>query len=145
MPADSSLMYTCSLIEYIGRKTHQRRGDVVHALGVERVARIYHHACVLHAEPIAEVANEYTHMAGMEMGGYDNVAACRYEVPDYWTIGEVFQRLIEDVTEGDVVDTIMAVYGSWMADAISDYNSDLFYQPRDYLRECYLANEVLVA
>ena len=31
----------------------------------------------------------------------DNVAACRYTVPDYWTIGEVYERLIEDVTGED--------------------------------------------
>ena len=28
----------------------------------------------------------------------DNVAACRYTVPDYWTIGEVYERLIETMS-----------------------------------------------
>lgn len=64
----------------------------------------------------------------------DNVAACRYTVPDYWTIGEVYERLIEDVTGEDededdehLIDHLMEVYTSWIDDAISNYNSDFYY------------------
>jgi hypothetical protein len=32
-----------------------------------------------------------------------------------------------------------------MCDSLSNYNSDLFYQPRDYLRECYLGGEIRAA
>ena len=71
------------------------------------------------------------------------VTRCRYEVPDYWAIGEVYERLIEDVTQTDVIDTLHEVYSSWISEAISNYNSDFFYQPRDYIRECYLAGEVI--
>lgn len=31
-----------------------------------------------------------------------------------------------------------------MGEAISNYNSDFFYQPRDYIRECYLAGDVIL-
>ena len=30
-------------------------------------------------------------------GKFDNVSMCRYTVPDYWDIGEVYERLIEDI------------------------------------------------
>lgn len=143
MAYDSDLFYTCSLIEYIGRMARQRRGAVVSALGTARLRRIYQHACVLHSEPIERVADEYLRQSELAQGDYDNVADCKYEVPSYWTIGQIFERLIEDVGDGDVVATLERVYGSWICDAISNYNSDLFYQPRDYLRECYLAGEVL--
>jgi hypothetical protein len=145
MKYDVSLMYTCSLIEYIGRKAHLRRGEVVQTLGADAVARIYRHADVLHSEAIERVADEYMSISGMAEGDFDNVGACRYDVPDYWTIGEVFERLIEDVASEDVLATLREVYGSWMCDALSNYNSDLFYQPRDYLCECYRAGEVLAA
>ena len=145
MKFDIDLMYTCSLIEFIGRKTHRRRGEVVRLLGDDAVKRIYRHAGVLHSESIERVAEEYISMSGIARGDFDNVGACRYEVPDYWTIGEVFERLIEDVATQDVLSTLREVYGSWMCDALSNYNSDLFYQPRDYLRECYLAGEILAA
>lgn len=33
------------------------------------------------------------------MAEFDNVGKCRYKVPDYWTIGEVYERLIEDMAK----------------------------------------------
>lgn len=77
----------------------------------------------------------------------DNVAACRYTVPDYWTIGEVYERLIEDVTGEDednehLIDHLMEVYTSWIDDAISNYNSDFYYQSRNYLFACYQEGEI---
>ncbi|MBQ8316497.1 MAG: hypothetical protein IJ427_10530 [Lachnospiraceae bacterium] len=140
---DSALMFTCSLIEYIGRRQKLSRGDVVRTLGVENITRIYKYADVLHCEPIERVADEYISMVDMKTGEFDNVKKCKYEVPDYWTIGEVYERLIEDVEEGNVVEKLMEVYTSWASDSISNYNTDFFYQPRDYIKECYIAGEVL--
>ncbi|HIW75376.1 MULTISPECIES: hypothetical protein [Gordonibacter] len=52
--------------------------------------------------------------------------------------------MVEDVAESDdVVQALQAVYFSWMDDALSNYNSDFYYQPRDYLAACYRAGEVL--
>ncbi len=36
-----------------------------------------------------------------------------------------------------IVDKLMEVYASWIDEAISNYNSDFYYQPRDYLAFCY--------
>ena len=49
-----------------------------------------------------KTADEYIRMQNITEGDFDNVGACKYNVPDYWTIGEVYKRLIEDVQEGDV-------------------------------------------
>ena len=71
---------------------------------------------------------------------FDNVAACRYHVPDYWTIGEVYERLKEDISgdsEEYIIDRLIEVYTSWMDDAISNYNTDFYYQSREYICECY--------
>lgn len=143
MKNDSALMFTCSLIEFIGRHQKLSRSDVVKSLGEKNIARIYKYADVLHCEPIERVADEYITMAEISTGNYDNVKKCRYEVPDYWTIGEVYERLIEDVSQENVIETLLLVYSSWISEAISNYNSDFFYQPRDYIRECYLEGEVL--
>lgn len=140
---DSALMFLCSLIEFIGRRQKRSRAEVVGELGRQNITRIYKYADVLHCEPIERVADEYITLAQIGTGHYDNVTKCRYEVPDYWAIGEVYERLIEDVTQTDVIDTLHEVYSSWISDAISNYNSDFFYQPRDYIRECYLAGEVI--
>ena len=71
---------------------------------------------------------------------------CRYTVPDYWDIGEVYERLIEDVCgddEGRVIECLMEVYTSWIDAAISDYNTDFYYQSRDYIYACYKEGKVL--
>ena len=145
MKNNSALFYTCSLIEYIGRIMKQRRSVVVKLLGVDTIKRIYKYADVFHCDPIEKVADEFIHLSNIPIDSFDNVAKCRYEVPDYWTIGEVYERLIEDLEEKtmkDVVDLIMEVYSSWIDSVISNYNTDFYYQPREYICECYLEGEV---
>ena len=143
MKNDNALFFTCSLIEYIGRQQRRKRGEVTETLGEQMLRRIYRYADVLHCEPIAKVVEEYIDMCNIEVGDFDNVAKCRYEVPDYWTIGAVYARLIEDVMTEEPIEALRQVYASWISDSISNYNSDFFYQSRDYIRECYLAGEVL--
>ena len=42
------LFFTCSLIEYIARKTKNRNTDVVDALGAKRIRKIYELADIYH-------------------------------------------------------------------------------------------------
>lgn len=142
MKNNSALFFTCSLIEYIGREQKQKRSAVVSLLG-DNLRRIYEYADVLHCEPIAKVAEEFINLSRIPEGTFDNVTACHYEAPDYWTMGEVYERLIEDVAGEDILTALRQVYASWMDERLSDYNTDLFYQPRDYIKECYLAGEIL--
>ena len=145
MKNNSDLFYTCSLIEYIGRKQKQKRETVVKLLGRETIRRIYRYADVFHCEPIAKTADDFIHICNIPVGAYDNLEKAKYESPDYWTIGEVYERLIEDVSEDSteaIVDTIMAVYSSWISDAISNYNTDFYYQSREYICQCYTEGEV---
>lgn len=145
MKNNSDLFYTCSLIEYIGRKQKQRRETVVKLLGRETIRRIYRYADVFHCEPVEKTADDFIHICNIPVGTYDNLEKAKYEIPDYWTIGEVYERLIEDVTEDNteaIVDTIMAVYSSWISDAISNYNTDFYYQSREYICQCYTEGEV---
>ena len=140
---DSALFYTCSLIEFIGRKCHQNRGELADKLGAETVSRIYRNADVFHCEVIDSVADRFIEMRSIPEGTFDNVTACKYNIPDYWTIGAVYARLIEDVCDEITAENILAIYSSWISDAISNYNTDFYYQPRDYIKECYLAGKVL--
>lgn len=141
---NNSLFFTCSLIEYIGRTVKQKRGDVVESLGKNRIERIYSYADVFHCEPIEKVAWEFIEDSNIGTGDFDNVALCEYTIPDYWDIGEVYERLIEDsYSDQDVVKGIWEVYHSWISDAISDYNTDFYYQPRDYIAACYKEGVIL--
>lgn len=134
---DSALFFTCSLIEQLGRTLHKSRSDIAAELGDAGLRAIYDHADVLHCEPIEKVADDAIGEFGLTAGSYDNVGQARYAVPDVWTMGKVYARLIEDVSrEDDVMETLMGVYSSWIDERLSDYNSAFYYQPRDYLAEC---------
>lgn len=137
---DNALFYTCCLIEYIGRKKLRSRSAVVHKLGRENLSRIYRYSDVLHCEPIEKISDEYIHRIRLNKGNYDNVSACKYTVPDYWDIGDVYSRLIEDVNQGDVIETLVEVYDSKLSDQILDFNSALYCQSRDYLKASYVGD-----
>lgn len=114
-------------------------------LGRETIKRIYKYADVFHCEPIEKVADEFITRCNIPADSFDNVAKCRYEVPDYWTIGEVYERLVEDISEDgveNIVDCIVEVYSSWIDDVISNYNTDFYYQSREYICESYKEGQV---
>ncbi len=149
MKNDNDLFYLCSLIEFIGRRQKLRRADAVAAIGDEYLNRIYRYADVFHCEPIAKTADDFIDLCNIGEGDFDNVADCRYTVPDYWDIGEVYSRLIEDnlpdekCSPEQVIGALKDVYFSWISDCISRWNSDFYYQSRGYIKACYDAGEVL--
>lgn len=145
MKDNNNLFFTCSLIELIGRITKNTRKDVVEYLGND-LKRIYSHADVFRCEPIEKVADDFIVRNVVKEGNYDPVSKAKYSVPDYWDIGEVFQRLVEDASDEDhVVEGIRKVFSSWIAERILNFNSDLFYQPREYIAECYRAGVIIPA
>ena len=142
---NNSLFYICSLIEYISRKTKNYRYDVVKQLDKD-VQRIYNYSDVFHCEPIEKVADDFIQKDAISDGDYDNLSKCKYAIPDYWDIGEVFSRLIEDCYEEEnIITGIKEVYASWMAEKILNFNSDLYYQSREYLAVCYKEGKLLLA
>lgn len=148
MKNNNALFYTCSLIEYLGRKVRLERSEVVTILGMDFIKRIYKDSDVLHCEPIEKIADEVIEIKNITNGSFDNIASCRYEVPDYWTIGEVYERLIEDICgENNSIDfiteSLIQVYTSWINKAISNYNTDFFYQSRQYIYECWKEGDII--
>lgn len=114
-------------------------------MGERIIARIYQYADVFYCEPIEKTAGDFIENCRIPKGTYDNVASCRYMVPDYWTMGEVYERLIEDVCgeeEECVIEYLIEVYTSWIDSALSNYNTDFYYQSRDYIYECYRKGEI---
>jgi len=142
---NNALFFTCSLIEFIARKTKNSRCDVVIFLGKD-LKQIYSYADVFHCEPMEKVANDFIERNNILQGNYDVISNCKYTVPDYWDIGEVFERLIEDnYEEREVLLGVKEVYASWIAEKIVDFNSDLYYQSREYLSACYREGKLLTA
>ena len=121
MKNDSNLFFTCSLIEFIGRRQKLKRSEVAAGLGEKNLRRIYEYADVFHCEPIEKTADEFITRCGLPNGDFDN----------------------EDVCGDDTIGTLQEVYASWIDGSISDYKSDFYCQPRDYIRECYREGKIL--
>lgn len=143
---DNNLFYTCSLIDYIARKTKNIRSYVVNKLGKERLEKIYNLADVYHCDDINRVSDDFIKEAVIENGDYDNVGECEYNIPSYWDIGKVYKRLIKSVSEDEgicIVEALIKVYNSFISMKIDDYNSSMYYENPSYLFECYRLNEVI--
>ena len=130
--------------DWIYRKECKKEKKRSNRFSWERIGRIYEYADVFHCEPIAKTADEFIEEAKISIGDFDNEKICRYTVPDYWDIGEVYERLIEDCFEDEeILEGLWEVYHSWIDARISDYNTDFYYQSRDYIAACYEEGEVL--
>lgn len=142
----NDLFFTCSLIEYLGRKTKNRRSDIVRALGKKEISRIYELADVYHSDNIERVSDDFIEKCHIVQGSYDNVSECMYSIPSHWDIGKIYKRLILGVAKergADVVDTLMEVYSSFIEKYIDDYNSSFYYENPQYILACYLEQKIL--
>lgn len=139
----NDLYYLCSLIEFIGRKTKNKRKHIVNVLGENTLRHIYEYADVFHSEQIEAVADRFSEEYAIKDGIFDNVNDCKYTVPDYWSIGSVYQRLIENVNKSDLITTLIEVYNSWIAEYIDNYNIAVYYMAPQYLKACYDEGKIL--
>ena len=122
MKNNSSLFYVCSLLEYIGRLCKIERSKLVNQLGKNNIKRLYKDADTLHCEPIEKIADEVISIYNITSGDFDNVLRCHY---------------VENNSLDLIVDTLLSVYSSWIDGAISNYNTDFFYQSREYIFESW--------
>ncbi len=143
---DNDLFFTCSLIEYIARKTKNIRSEVVNKLGKVRISKIYDLADVYHCENIDKISDEFIKDADIVPGEFDNVADCGYAIPSYWDIGKVYKRLIKMVAADkkiEIIEALIEVYNSFISPKIDDYNSSVYYENPNYIFECYKENKML--
>ena len=143
---DNDLFFTCSLIDYIARKTKNTRTDVVNKLGKKRLQKIYDLADVYHCDNIDRVSDDFIEDAEIINGTFDNVGECRYAIPSHWDIGKVYKRLIKQVAQGEklsIIDALITVYNSFISQKIDDYNSSVYYENPSYIYESYRENEML--
>lgn len=143
---DNNLFFTCSLIEYIARKTKNIRSEVVNKLGKDRINKIYELADVYHCDNIDAVSEDFINEANIVPGKFDNIAICGYVVPSHWDIGKVYKRLIKMVAKEEkieIVDALIEVYNSFISFKIDDYNSSVYYENPNYIFECYKEQKMI--
>ena len=65
---DNDLFFTCSLIDYIARKTKNKRATVVQLLGKKRLEKIYDLADIYHSDNIERVSDDFIEEAHIPTG-----------------------------------------------------------------------------
>lgn len=143
---ENDLFFVCSVVEYIGRKTKNKRKAVVQKLGSAEIARLLSLADVLHSEPLEKTANNLILQYNITEGNFDNAALCKFSIPTYFDIAKVYKRLIADISKTQqkpYADILMTVYNSWISDKIDDYNSSMYFENPQYLYESYIAGTPL--
>ncbi len=139
----NNLFYVCSLIEFVGRKTKNRRGNVVAAMDDACLGHQLEYADVNHSLPFERVSDELISECGIKEGTFDTITGCRYSIPTVTSIGRVYSTLIEETDEGDVGQSLRKVFGSFISDEISDFANGVYYQNPSYLLESFKAGRLL--
>lgn len=142
---ENDLFFTCSLIEYIARKTKNKRSAVVDSLGRASIEKIYDLADVYHSDNIETVSDDFIEKSGLTEGAFDNVSAAKYAVPSHWDIGKIYKRLILGIAKEkdiSVIDALFEAYHSFVTDKIDDYNSSFYYDAPQNILNAFLDGKI---
>lgn len=142
----SDLFFVCSLIEYVARKTKNERKVVVNAMGSKGITHYLQLAEVYHCENLDKVADEIVRKYGITEGCYDNVAEARDSIPTFWDMGKVLYRLVYEKSNRENltwVDSLCAVYNSWIMRKLDDYNCSMYYENTSYQYASLVAGHAL--
>lgn len=119
--------------------------DLYHGIGKDGINRIYHDAEVMHCENVEAVANELITEYKIITGYFDNIVVCEkadLRVLSYWNIGRVYMDLILRL-EGEIIDSLIEVYNSYIGKCIDDYNIGFYYCTPKCIYESYKAGEMI--
>ena len=120
---ENDLLYVCTLIEYVARKTCNHRKYIVEKMGEKLIRYHIEYADVNHCLSMEQVSEELIEDAKIEKGDFDTVKECIYSVPSVSAIGKVYQRLVWGLKkEGSFSELIYRVFSSFLSDRISDFN-----------------------
>ncbi len=141
----NDLFFTCSLIEYIARKTKNHRSVIVNALGKDAITKIYDLADIYHSDNIERVSDDFIRSANILVGDFDNISTAKYAIPSYWDIGKVYKRLILGIAKCkmiDVVDALFEAYNSFVSVKIEDFNSSFYYDAPQNILNAFLDGKI---
>ena len=140
----NDLFYVCSLIEYIARKTTNRRRIVVEALGEEGIEKQLLDAGVNHCLSFEQVSDELIEQYQIPTGDFDTITGCKYPIPSYLDIGKLYAIMIEDCAEpGKEIPELICIFSSFISDEISNFKTGLYYETPSYLECSYQEGRLL--
>ncbi|MGN0703066.1 MAG: hypothetical protein ACI4LD_00765 [Lentihominibacter sp.] len=134
----NDLFYVCSLIEFIARKTLNKRGVVVDALGLSGIKKQISDAEVNHCLSFEQVSDEVIEAYHIKNGVFDTITNCEYSIPSYTDIGKLYTILVAECSEeGKEAEELEKIFKSFISDEISNFETGLYYQNPDYLKWSY--------
>ena len=140
----NDIFYVCSLIEFIARKSKNKRGVVVMALGESGIRKQLDDAPVNHCLSFEQVSDEIMEFYHIPNGDFDTITGSRFSIPSYTAIGGLYSLLVKEISPpGHEIATIFNLFKSFLSDRISNFSSDLYYQNPSYLVESYKAGKLL--
>jgi len=90
----NDVLYVCSLIETIARKTKNHRQDVIRHFTKADIERQLRLAEVNHCLSFEQVSDELIEDFNIPDGDFDTAAECHYTVPSAASIGMLYQGLV---------------------------------------------------
>lgn len=142
---ENDLFYTCSLLEFIARKTKNSKRQTVEKIGIDKIKKIYDVAEVLHTENIEKVADEIIKEQKITNGDYDIITNCKERIPSYFELGRLYTNLILNVNNESekYIDTLVQVLTSWIIEKIDNYESSMYYESPEYIYACYKEGKII--
>lgn len=136
----NDLFYICSLIESVSRESGNSKAEIVDILGEKKIKRLYKFAEVNHCLSIEQVTDEVINLN--QINRKEKTKQKRKQ--SIWDSGHLYQRLILDTMDGnDWFSKMIEIYHSWICKYLDNDKKPIYWQPRSYIRECYLQHKIL--
>ena len=144
MTYDDNLLFTCAVIEYIGREKKIERTKVIEALGRENIENIYEFADVYHCEPLSNSIIEWEERGVVfPQGDFDNTINLKYPLPSAFAVGKVYAKTIKAMKLAPI-DGLYALYYSFLMELLQDYHTETIFMPPNELAQSYLEGALIV-
>lgn len=130
--------YVCSMIEYTARKTKNRRGVIVEKMQEQGIQKQLQDASVNCYRSCKQVCADWIEIYQIPTGEFDTISNCKYDIPDFVTIGKLYCILIEECApKGEEVREMINIFSSFISDEISDFKTGIYCENPDYLKWSY--------
>lgn len=154
---DNDLFFVCIMIERIARRTKNKPKDVVAMLGENELQDMYKFANVMHCENPLTIEDEFINENNIKQGNFNNLIVCRFHPPTEDAKGKTYMWLIMNTFDKEcnwkdyqtnteyrkeLIQHLIEVYNSEVADVIEDYNTTLYTESPIHLYRCYTTGNI---
>ena len=138
----NDILYFCTLIEFIARKTNLSRKEVIDYFTLEDISNELQDADINHCNSFEEVSDETIARYGIKAS--NDLYGNNDSAPSFLKIGFVYKNLVSDIADSDTIaKTIKDVFSSFISEEISNYDSDIYFASSDYLKICFLEGKLI--